>query len=104
MSSLLKIAPAATTLVTAVAGSLYANCVYSSRKQLDQRFIRIILAAFASMAIGELTRYFVEKQGVKVSHGGGPVGTIGFMSIVGTFGTTALIEIGKGFAADLRSR
>lgn len=104
MSGLLKIAPAAMTLVTAVAGSLYANCVYSSRKQLDQRFIRLFITAIASMTIGALTQYCVEKKGVKVDEGRGPVGTIGFISIFGTLVPMTLFEIGKGFAESQRSR
>jgi hypothetical protein len=104
MSGLLKIAPAATTLVVAVAGSLYANCVYSSRKQLDQRFIRLFITSIASAAIGHFTRYCIEKQGVKVSDGNGQVGTIGFMALLGTWVPTALLEAGNEFAEYQRSR
>lgn len=98
MSGLLKIAPEAATLVTAVAGSLYANCVYSSRKQQDQRFIRLFIAMIASGAIGYLTQWYIEKQGVKVNDGHGPVGVIGFMSLAGTLGTMILADFGKEFA------
>ncbi|MGD0664342.1 MAG: hypothetical protein ABSA17_01250 [Rhabdochlamydiaceae bacterium] len=99
MINVLKIAPAATTLVTAVAGSLYASCVYSSQKQIDERFTRLIITAFASMAIGLLTQSFVERQGVKKSDdGSGTRDVIGFMSMVGTFGTMILADFGKEFA------